>query len=314
MVRKRRDFMCPLNRVFGIFGLSHNFWVVAVQDKASNTTKDANAPQLLLIGLHFGYTLATHIFPTPHAHFCYTFTTHLVITNAPHLLHFAYTFATLICHTLATHFLDLSQTLTTPFGNQKCATFVTLWLHSVFPHHMYTFATLSFPHFDCTFGSPKMRHICHTLATLSIPTPHVHFCYTFLYHTLTTPFGNQKCVTFITLWLHFAFPHCDYTFGSPKMRHICYTLATLCFPTPHLHLCYTFATLFFPTLSLHHLLIKNAPHLLHFGYTLLSHTFITPFANQKCATFVTLWLHFPFPHHMYTFATLSFPHSDYTIC
>jgi hypothetical protein len=229
MVRKRRDFMCPLNRVFGIFGLSHNFWVVAVQDKASNTTKDANTPQLLLIGLHFGYTLATHIFPTPHAHFCYTFTTHLVITNAPHLLHFAYTFATLICHTLATLFLDFSQTLTTPSGNQKCATFVTLWPHSVFPHHMYTFATLSFPHFDCTFGSPKMRHMCYTLATLSIPTPHVHFCY-------------------------------------------------------------TFATLFFPTLWLHHLLIKNAPHLSHFGYTFHSHT--------TC----TLLLHF------------SFPHSHYTIC
>jgi hypothetical protein len=130
---------------------------------------------------------------------------------------------------------------------------------------MYTFATLSFPHFDCTFGSPKMRHMCYTLATLSIPTPHVHFCYTFLshtlttpfantlatlsnptphvhfcytflYHTLTTPFGNQKCVTFITLWLHFAFPHCDYTFGSPKMRHIkmrhiYYILPTLSFPT-----------------------------------------------------------------------------------
>jgi hypothetical protein len=187
MVRKRRDFMCPLNRVFGIFGLSHNFWVVAVQDKASNTTKDANTPQLLLIGLHFGYTLATHIFPTPHAHFCYTFTTHLVITNAPHLLHFAYTFATLICHTLATLFLDFSQTLTTPSGNQKCATFVTLWPHSVFPHHMYTFATLFFP-------TLWLHHL------LIKNAPHLsHFGYTFHSHTTCT------------LLLHFSFPHSHYT-------------------------------------------------------------------------------------------------------
>jgi hypothetical protein len=150
---------------------------------------------------------------------------------------------------------------------------------------MYTFATLSFPHFDCTFGSPKMRHMCYTLATLSIPTPHVHFCYTFFPTLLTTPFANQKCATFVTLLLDFSVPHCHYTFGSLKMRHICYTLATLWFPTPHVHFCYTF----FPTLSLHHLLIKNAPHLLHFGYT---------FSHTTC----TLLLHF------------SFPHSHYTIC
>ena len=145
-----------------------------------------------------------------------------------------------------------------------------------------------------------MRHICYTLATLCFPTlsshhlliknaPHLsHFGYTFHSHTTCT------------LLLHFAFPHCDYTFGSPKMRHICYTLATLCFPTPHLHLCYTFATLFFPTLSLHHLLIKNAPHLLHSPYTLLSHTLTTLLANQKCATFVILWPHFAFPHFHHT--------------
>jgi hypothetical protein len=149
-----------------------------------------------------------------------------------------------------------------------------------------------------------MRHICYTLATLCFPTlsshhlriknaPHLsHFGYTFhshttctlllhfLSHTLTTQFANQKCATFVTLWLHFAFPHLDYTFGGPKMRHICYTLATLCFPT----------------LSPHHLLIKNAPHLLHSPYTLLSHTLTTLLANQKCATFVTLWPHFAFPH------------------
>jgi hypothetical protein len=130
-----------------------------VQQKASNTTKDANTPQLLLIGLHFGYTYFSHTTCTLLLHFCYTllshtFTTHLVIKNAPHLLHFAYTFATLICHTLATLFLDFSQTLTTPFANQKCATFVTLWLHFAFPHHIYICATLllhlSFPHFHHT--------------------------------------------------------------------------------------------------------------------------------------------------------------------
>jgi hypothetical protein len=45
MVRKRREFMCPLNRIFRIFGLSHDFQVVAVQGKAGNISKCANAAQ-----------------------------------------------------------------------------------------------------------------------------------------------------------------------------------------------------------------------------------------------------------------------------
>ncbi len=69
MVRKRCEFMCPLNRVFGLFGLCHFFLEVAVQHKGGNTTKNANAPQIWLIGLHFGYTTISHTcytFPTQH--------------------------------------------------------------------------------------------------------------------------------------------------------------------------------------------------------------------------------------------------------
>jgi hypothetical protein len=88
MVRKRCEFMCPLNRVFDIFGLCAIFHAVAVQEKASNTTKDANTPQFV----HFCYTFATLSVPTP-----------LVTKNAAHLVHFGYTLATLsLNHTLAT--------------------------------------------------------------------------------------------------------------------------------------------------------------------------------------------------------------------
>jgi hypothetical protein len=68
------------------------------------------------------------------------------------------------------------------------------------------------------------------------------------------------------------------------VRHICYTLATLSFPTPHVWLCYTF----------------------------LSHALTKSFANQKCATFATLWLHSPFPHSCYTFGSPKMRHICYT--
>ena len=150
-----------------------------------------------------------------------------------------------------------------------------------------------------------MRHICYTLSTIHIPTPHLHFL------------------------LHFSFPHFDYTHwlikNAPHLLHFAYT--------PHSHTTPTlFDTLFFPTLHTTHLLIKNAPHLLHFAYTLHSHTtstlllhFFLPtlmqhicytlatlgfptlwlhiFVKQKCATFVTLC------HVCYTFATLFLSHT-----
>ena len=59
----------------------------------------------------------------------------------------------------------------TPLGNEKCATFVTLWLHFGFPHH------------NCTTGSQKCATFATLLATLPLPTPQLHFGYTLVHHT-----------------------------------------------------------------------------------------------------------------------------------
>src|SRR6266581_4023113 len=82
-----------------------------------------------------------------------------------------------------------------------------------------------------------MRHICYTLVTLSLST-----LATLFLHNI----GNQKCATFVTLWLHFPFPHLHSTSG---------------------------------TLSYTTLVIKNASPLLHFHCTLLVQTFTTHFPN-----------------------------------
>jgi len=154
MVRKRRDFMCPLNRIFGIFGLSHNFWVVAVQQKASNTTKDANALQLFLIRAILCYTFATFCFVTLHIgtfatlclHFslarllslnCYTFATLI-----------GYTCATLFVYTLPRHIVSLFLDFATLIGYTFC---YTHWLHFLL-HFLHTlfldFPRLSLLHFS----------------------------------------------------------------------------------------------------------------------------------------------------------------------
>src|SRR6266702_4746484 len=131
MVRKRCEFMCPLNRVFGLFGLCHFFLEVAVQHKGGNTTKNANAPQIWPLGLQFGYTTISHT-SIPHLlHFSYTT---LVIKNAPHLLHFGYTF---LVHT--------------------CYTFTTQHWYSKMRHFCYTLATQPFPTLPF--------HTCYTFPT-----------------------------------------------------------------------------------------------------------------------------------------------------
>ena len=108
------------------------------------------------------------------------------------------------------------------------------------------------------------------------------------------------------------------------MRHTCYTLLTLLFVyiylhfwlqllliknAPHLlHFAYTSVCPHCAT----HLLIKNAPQLLHFAYTsvcphfatLWLHFWVDTFSytitNKKCATFVTLCLHFCLSTFTYT--------------
>src|SRR6266568_2233983 len=96
-----------------------------------------NAPHLL----HFGYTTISHT-SIPHLlHFSYTT---LVIKNAPHLLHFGYTFLVHTCYTFTTqHFPTLATLFLHNIGNQKCATFVTLWLHFPCPHLLhFSYTTL----------------------------------------------------------------------------------------------------------------------------------------------------------------------------
>jgi hypothetical protein len=172
---------------------------------------------------HTGYTLATLCFPTPHPHICYSF---------------------------------LSHTSHHTFANQKCATFVTLWLHSAY----------------------------HTTSTL--------FLYTFLSHTSSHTFANQKCATFVTLWLHSTLP----PFSTTHFLHF----ATLIdFPCPTL-LSHTF------------------PHfLLHFCGTLCLLSFATLFHYTVCYTFVHCWatlllhscptLSYTFCYILrYTFATLCY--------
>src|SRR6266704_1692295 len=114
-----------------------------------------------------------------------------------------------------------------------------------------------------------MRHFCYTFVTLSFST-----LATLFLHNI----GNQKCATFVSLWLHFPFPHLHSTSGT-----LSYTI----------------------------LVIKNAQHLLHFGYT-LSYTYIPHLVhyigNQKCITSAALSLYSACPNFHYTFPKLPLHH------
>src|SRR6266702_700237 len=146
-----------------------------------------------------------------------------------------------------------------------------------------------------------MRHTCYTLDTLSLST-----LATLLLHNI----GNQKCATFATLWLHNHFPHFHSTLATLFLHNIgnqkSATLATLWlhFPFPHLHSTSG-------TLSYTILVIKNAQHLLHFGYT-LSYTYIPHLVhyigNQKCITSAALSLYSACPNFHYTFPKLPLHH------
>src|SRR6266568_3038522 len=138
-----------------------------------------------------------------------------------------------------------------------------------------------------------MRHICYTFATQPFPT-----LATLFLHNI----GNQKCATFVTLWLHFPCPH---------LLHFSYTTLViknaplwLHFPFPHLHSTSG-------TLSYTILVIKNSQHLLHFGYT-LSYTYIPHLVhyigNQKCITSAALSLYSACPNFHYTFPKLPLHH------
>lgn len=68
------------------------------------------------------------------------------------------------------------------------------------------------------------------------------------------------------------------------MRHTCYTLVTLPFPTLMLHIYYTFGYILTSQTLTTPLIIKNAPHLPYLGYTMLHvcYTFSFPSLHACC--------------------------------
>ena len=165
-----------------------------------------------------------------------------------------------------------------------------------------------------TKNAPHLLHSADTTICLHFPTLCLHNSVSTLFPHFIYTIASQKCATFVPLCLHFfaplfvytllhlvyttVCPHFVYTFGNQK----CATYATLCRYNYLSTLSYTLLTQLLCPHSSHTsttpLLIKNAPHLLHFYYTHLSTTVCPHFAtscltivNQKCATFATLCQH-----------------------
>jgi hypothetical protein len=212
--------------------------VVAVQEKASNTTKNANTPQLLLIELHFCYTVGAcwlHSFLFSFPHLCYTLLhllatrfatlcllltfatllllTHLLLLHSPtlsytQLLHFLYTFL----HSFATLFVRFSYTFLHSCGTLFPTTLFAHFLYAFPTLVLHSFATLSYTHlvhFFLHFSYTRLLHFLHTFSTLFL-----HLSYTRLLHFLHT---------FSTLFLHLSYTHLlhfatliDYTFATQK--------------------------------------------------------------------------------------------------
>src|SRR6266702_404569 len=139
-----------------------------------------------------------------------------------------------ICYTLATLQLPTLATLFLPnIVKQKCATFVTLWLHFPCPHllHFYytTLVIKNAPHllhfgytFLSHFSCPHLLHFSYTTLVIKNAPHLLHFGYTLSYTYiphLVHYIGNQKCITSAALSLYSACPNFHYTFPKLPLHH-----------------------------------------------------------------------------------------------